>query len=271
MMHTKLSAMPPRPIHLGFMSMRHVALPERAAAAAQAGFDGMALRADRWHEMLADGWSGARILELLGGHGLVVSEIEPLRFLRDDLLQVVTDMVRSLGVRRVQVTPPIDGSAADPARVAAWLKAAAAMLPDTQLAIEFLPPTNIPDAPSALRLIEQAGGAPNLGLCVDSWHVFRGGGLASLAGIDPNRVFMVQINDGTLRPTAADYIDDCLRFRLPCGEGEFDLDAFMRLLPASAPVNVEVINDALDRRPAAEVAALLYDTTATMLVRSGQR
>ena len=37
-----------REINLGFMSMRLATLPERAAAAAQAGFQGVALRADRW-------------------------------------------------------------------------------------------------------------------------------------------------------------------------------------------------------------------------------
>jgi len=44
-----------RDINLGFMSMRNATLTERAAAAAQAGFDGISLRADRWHEMRAEG------------------------------------------------------------------------------------------------------------------------------------------------------------------------------------------------------------------------
>lgn len=229
------------------------------------------MRADRWWEMRAEGWDAARIQALLDTHGLVVSELEPLRFLRDDLLEAVVEMAHAFHVPRVQVTPPIDGSATDIQKTAAWLKSAAAALPGTQLAIEFLPPTNIPDAPSALRLIDMAGGAPNLGLCVDSWHVFRGGGLASLAGIDAARVFMVQINDGSMQATISDYIADCLLYRLPCGEGEFDLAGFMRMLPASAPVKVEVINEELDKRAPAEVAKLLYQTTAAMLESCGRR
>ena len=263
--------MVPRDINLGFMSMRNAPLPERAAVAAQSGFQGIALRADRWQEMRADSWDVARVQALLDTHGLVVSELEPLRFLRDDLLESVAEMAHAFHVPRVQVTPPIDGSATDLQKTAAWLKNTAAMLPDVQLAIEFLPPTNIPDAPSALRLIDMAGGAPNLGLCVDSWHVFRGGGLASLKGIDAKRVFMVQINDGSMQPTIPDYIADCLLYRLPCGEGEFDLDGFMRMLPASAPVNIEVINQELDKRAPAEVARLLYQTTVAMLESCGRR
>jgi len=261
----------PRDINLGFMSMRNATLPERAAAAAQAGFNGISLRADRWHEMRADGWDVPRVRALLDAHGLVVSEIEPMRFLRDELLDAVVEMVNGFQVPRVQVTPSIDGTDAPIDKVAPWLKDAAAALPQTQMAIEFLPPTNVPDAPTAQRLIDLAGGASNLGFCVDSWHVFRGGGLASLQGLDPARVFMIQIDDGKMQPTVQDYIQDCLLYRLPCGEGEFDLAGFMRMLPASAPINVEVINEHLDKRPPTEVAALLYRTTVSMLERCAPR
>lgn len=260
-----------REINLGFMSMRHATLPERVSAAAAAGFTGISLRADRWNEMQAAGWDAARIQALLTTHGMRVSEIEPLRLLRDDLLEVACDMVRAFNPPRVQVTPPLDAAAIDFQAAAQWLRKASARLADTQLAIEFLPPTGVPDAPAAQRLIDLAGGMPNLGFCVDSWHVFRGGGLASLAGIDPARVFMVQINDGPLQPTIPDYIEDCLRYRLPCGEGEFDLAAFLQLLPAAAPVNVEVINETLEQRAPAEIAGLLYASTFDLLQRHDGR
>ena len=260
-----------REINHGFMSIRHAPLPERAAVAAQAGFNGIALRADRWAETLRSGWTGPRIRALLDDHGLRLSEIEPLRLLRDDLLEAVVEMVGYLDAPRVQVTPPIDGTPIDLDAAAEWLQQAAARLPRTQLAFEFLPPTAVPDAPAALRLIAQAGGAPNLGLCVDSWHVFRGGGLASLAGLDPARVHAIQINDGPLRATVPDYIEDCIRFREPCGQGAFDLAGFMHLLPPDTPVNVEVINEALDRLPALEVAQLLYRSTAATLEACGRR
>lgn len=260
-----------REINLGFMSMRHATLPERVSAAAAAGFTGISLRADRWQEMQRDGWDAPRVQALLKSHGMRVSEIEPLRLLRDDLLEAVCDMVRAFDAPRVQVTPPLDTMAIDFQAAARWLGQASARLADTQLAIEFLPPTAVPDLPAAQRLIDLAGGMPNLGFCVDSWHVFRGGGLASLAGIDPARVFMVQINDGPMQPTIPDYIDDCLRYRLPCGEGGFDLAAFLRLLPASAPVNVEVINETLEQRAPAEIARLLHASTFDLLQRHAGR
>jgi sugar phosphate isomerase/epimerase len=260
-----------REINLGFMSIRHASLRERVAVAAQAGFDGIALRADRWADALREGWTLPRIRALLDEHGQRVSEIEPLRLLRDDLLDAVAEMAPGLGVPRVQVTPPIDGSPLDLAAAARWLGAAAARLPQVQFAIEFLPPTAVPDAPAALQLIAQAGGAPNLGLCVDSWHVFRGGGLASLDGLDPRRVFAIQINDGPLQPTVPDYIDDCIRFRQPCGAGQFDLQGFLQRLPADTPVNVEVISEDLDRLPALQVAQRLHATTVAALQAAQRR
>ena len=257
-----------REINLGFMSMRHAPLAERVAAAARAGFDGVSLRADQWQQMQDSGWSAKRIRQLLADHGMRVSEIEPMRFMRDDLLQAASEMVEAFGAPRVQVTPPLDGGPIDFQAAARWLVKAALRLPATQLAIQFLPPTEVPDAPAALRLIDMAGGQANLGLCVDSWHVFRGAGLASLRQVDARRVFVVQINDGPLAPTISDYIADCLRYRLPCGKGAFDLTSFLRLLPPTAPVNVEVINEELEQRPADEIAALLHATTVAALQSS---
>lgn len=260
-----------RELNLGFMSMRHASMPDRVAAAASAGFNGISLRADQWAQTRAAGWDAPRIKALLKEHGMRVSEIEPLRFLRDDLLEATVDMVHAFDAPRVQVTPPLDDSPIDFAAVAQWLKAAAARMPTTELALEFLPPTGMPDAPTAQRLIDMAGGQANLGFCVDSWHVFRGGGLASIRNIDPKRVFMVQIDDGPMRPTVSNYIADTLAYRQPCGEGEFDLMGFLKLLPDSAPVNVEVINEELDRRSPAEVAKLLAATTRATLEKHARR
>lgn len=257
-----------REINLGFMSMRHASLPERVAAAAAAGFDGLSLRADQWQQMQDSGWGASRVRQLLADHGMRVSEIEPMRFLRDDLLQAAAEMVEAFGAPRVQVTPPLEPGRLDFAACAQWLAKASRRLPQTQLAIEFLPPTDVPDAPTAQRLIDLAGSQANLGFCVDSWHVFRGGGLASLLSIEAKRVFVLQINDGPLRSTIPDYIADCLRFRLPCGEGEFDLTAFLRLLPTTAPINVEVINETLELRPPGDIAALLQKTTVAALQRA---
>jgi sugar phosphate isomerase/epimerase len=258
-----------REINLGFMSMRHASLPDRVAAAAEAGFDGISLHADYWQPLRDSGWDVPRIQALLDKHGMRVSEVEPLRFLREDLLQAADEIVRAFNVPRVQAVPPREG-AVDFEVVARWLTKAAERLAPAQLAIEFLPPTGVPDAPVTQRLIDWVADSPakdRLGLCVDAWHVFRGAGLASLKGMDPKRVFMIQINDGTMKPEMPDYFPDCRKFRRPVGEGEFDLKSFMAMLPESTPVNVEVINEELDRQAPRNVADRLYRSTVSLLER----
>ena len=114
------------------------------------------------------------------------------------------------------------------------------------------------------ELIERAD-RPNVGMCVDSWHVFRGAGIESLADLTPEHVFSIQLNDGPIQPVLDDYVQDCLHHRQVMGEGEFDLGALMAMLPAEAPVSIEVPDDDLDLLDPGEVARRLADATRALL------
>ena len=66
--------------------------------------------------------------------------------------------------------------------------------------------------------------------------------------LEPDRVFAIQMNDGTLTPALEDYKIDCLANRVPPGEGEFDCVGFMRTLVAmgvTAPISLEVCSTEL--------------------------
>ena len=139
----------------------------------------------------------------------------------------------------------------------------------TRLAFEFLPFTQVRDAADALAIIEAAGNPWNGGLCVDSWHVFRGTGLAQLDGLPPERVAVVQFDDGPMVPVLDDYLQDCIHNRQVPGEGEFDLVTFLRALPADVPLSVEVIDDDLDELAPAVVAGRLADATRMLLATAG--
>ncbi len=75
----------------------------------------------------------------------------------------------------------------------------------------------------------------------------------------------VQFNDGPFTPVLDDYVQDCLHHRELPGDGEFDLRGFLELLPADAPISVEVPDDDLDALPVGEAAAALYEATARYL------
>ena len=160
------------------------------------------------------------------------------------------------GSRHLHITGPFAGTVSDAARAFARVCDRAAEV-GLLVAIEFLPPNNIPDAGVALDIAERAG-RPNGGVCIDAWHHFRGARRdALLRRLPVERIISIQLSDGTVVPREADYIQDCLHNRMPLGEGEFDLLPFLALLDeigAQAPRSFEVISTELEALPHREAA-----------------
>jgi sugar phosphate isomerase/epimerase len=254
-----------RQLVLAHFSIRDASFVERAAAARAAGFDGIGLYVGHWSALRHAGRTDAELLGILAEHETRVIELEALRLFADAQLDTFVHLVATYRPDRLQVVPPFEGDV-DRAEAGAWLARLADRVAPfgCTLSFEFLPFTDVPDAAAAAELVDRAA-RPNIGLCVDSWHVFRGAGLMSLVGLDPAIVSGVQLNDGPLDPVDDDYLFDCLHHREAPGEGEFDLRAFMSLLPPSAPVSIEVPDDDLDRLPPLDVARLLHDETARYL------
>jgi sugar phosphate isomerase/epimerase len=138
--------------------------------------------------------------------------------------------------------------------------------------IEWLPYTNIPDAAAAQRIV-RAADRPNGGYCADIWHHRRGADDDTLLrALEPERVFAIQMNDGTLLPELDDYKPDCLANRLPPGDGEFDCAGFVRLLVemgVDAPISVEVCNTELWQAPIEDAARRSADGMRRVLAEAG--
>ena len=142
-----------------------------------------------------------------------------------------------------------------------------------RVAIEFYPPTNVPDVFTAMEIVNASGRAG--GVCVDTWHHFRGAcDWDELAAIPRDRVVSIQINDGPTVPRVADYLEDTLSNRLPPGEGAFDLVRFVRTLDASgvvAPYSVEVMSATRAHAEPATLARRLADSTRGVLADARNR
>ncbi len=263
---------------LSHHSLRFASFPDRVRAAAEGGYSGIGLYLRAYERLRADGHSDAELRDTLAEHGQQVLEIEALRgwastgagheqYQRD--LDLVDNMVAAFGpARHVQVIGPYEGgvdeAAAGFARVCDWLADRG-----MSAAIEFLPEmSNIPDIASAWQIIEAAGRA-NGGICVDSWHHFRGGSTFELlASVPPERIVDIQINDGPNERTEPDYYTDCTSNRLVPGAGDFDLVGFVRTLDdmgVDAPFSVEVISHGLDQLPPGELARAIADGTRAVL------
>ena len=194
-------------------------------AAAAAGFDGIGFFAGQY-PTLGDGWDATRIHELLDRHDIVMAEVEALsgwgahdppdRYV--DFERLVWTLVDEFDVPYVQAIGPTDGSIADAGRRFGELCDRAADHGAT-VGLEFLPFTNIVDASDAVAIVEAAA-RPNGGVCADIWHHARGADdLDLIRRIPPELLVRVQMSDGPPLPTLDDYKDDCLRYRVPPGDG----------------------------------------------------
>jgi sugar phosphate isomerase/epimerase len=238
--------------------MRGVEFDQRVAVASAAGFDGIGFGVSEYLQLRANGTSDDDFKQVLSQHNIRILELEALRLVDDKSAHDFEHVARTFGVERVQVIAPFGANKDIDFDVAAqWLGALAERTADADVhyALEFLPPTKIPDIATAQNFVRRSG-HPNVGLCVDTWHVFRGAGVSSLADLDYSLVKNIQVDDGTMTPSMDDYIQDCIHNRELLGAGEFDLKQFFEHTPPNAPISVEIIDDDLDLIPAFERAQL---------------
>ncbi|MCX8956212.1 sugar phosphate isomerase/epimerase family protein [Erwinia psidii] len=117
--------------------------------------------------------------------------------------------------------------------------------------------THISDTAAAWRMVKRID-QPNLGLVVDAFHIFvRKRGVEDLAGIPVDKIFLVQLSDLSELPPEKALVATARHERLLPGEGIFPLHTLLDYLDAKGycgPLGLEVFNDNLQRRPAADVA-----------------
>ncbi len=256
---------------------RNHRLDDRIEAAGAAGFDGIGLFAGQYRQLEADGLAAGEVHELLARAGVRIAEVEVLSGWGahspspdyQEFESVVWGMVDEFRVPYVQAIGPFEGTRADAVpRFAALCDRAAEH--GATVGLEFLPFTNIVDAADALAIVEAAG-RPNGGVCVDIWHHARGADdLDLIRRIPPELIVGVQMSDGPPTPMLADYKDDCLRHRVPPGDGTFDVDAFVGTLldlGVDVPWDLEVCNEAAWGRPAIDHATACATAMRRVLQR----
>lgn len=198
-------------------------------AAGRSGLDDLALLIAERHldtveiELLTDWWKA--------GPSRDASDIA-----RTELFQAA----RVLGARHIKICGDLayrKGDALEPLeidRLAPALRELAREAADngTRVALEFMPLTNIVTVAQARQLIETVD-HPTAGICVDVWHVERGGSpLGDLAALPPELVFAVEIDDAAGVRIGSFYEDTIYNRRLP-GDGDFDLPGFVEAVRAT--------------------------------------
>ena len=225
-----------------------LAPPAFIEAAARAGFGAVGLRLLRvtdtspGYPLMDDPAMMRATRAALRATGLSVMDIEFVKITPEiDLsaLGPLFDAGAALGARHV-ITAPYDP---DLARLADRLAALGEMAAPRGLGVvlEFFPWTAVPDLATCRRAVEAAG--PGIGILVDSLHFDRSRSLlGDLRALPPSRLPFAHLCDAEVRSayTTEELLHTARDERLPPGEGQIDLAAFLAALPAGIPIALEV-------------------------------
>ncbi|HEY4627375.1 MAG TPA: sugar phosphate isomerase/epimerase [Blastococcus sp.] len=253
-----------------------VGFSERVRAAAAAGFDGIGLRLENYHDAVASGLDDGAMRAIAEDGGVRVLEVEYLTgwggddagTARDERERTVLHMARVFGVGHVNagllehlptdVVTESFGRLCDRAG------------PDLVVALEPMPYSGVRDLRVAWQVVRDAGRA-NGGLLVDVWHWARSGTTrADLADVPPDRIVSVQLCDVRAEPMEP-LRAESLGYRLPPGRGCADAAGVIRALAAHGVrpriVAVEVISRDLVAR-GVDVAARTAADAAREVLRA---
>lgn len=243
-------------------------LRERIQESGRAGWTGFGfLHAD----LAASTDDHATLKSVLDDSGIVHVELEFLNdWWTDDGRRAESDRVRAdllratevLGARHIKVGSEFTDAAVDSDRFAEAFAELSAQAQDvgTRIALEPTPFSNLPTVHQGAEFVAKVG-HPCGGLCIDIWHVYRGGtALSELAAVvPPDRLFAVELDDAR-DEVVGTLFEDTINNRLLCGDGDWDVPGFiaeMRGLGFDGPWGVEIISDEHRARPlrqAVEVA-----------------
>jgi len=237
-------------------TLGQASLAEKCAAAVAGGFRALTLWPDDVARARAGGIGLAELAKRIAGHGLIVADLDPLlRWLPDEAVPPgfagepeFYEIAEAVGARSLNVAQGF-GAHVDLDRAAEALAGVCdrAREHDLLVTLEYLPWSGIPDAKTALAIVERTGRA-NATLMIDTWHTFRGGtDDAQLRALPGARVGSVQLNDAPAT-AAANLVAETMEARLLPGEGAIPLVRWLRILDAigsRAPIGVEVFSKTL--------------------------
>ncbi len=249
---------------------------ERAEAAGRAGYTGFGFKQADLRQILVR-HSCAEVCSILADNGLRHVELEALfdwcadgevRRRSDADRHLLLAVAAELGAHHIKAAGDFGGAhwTVEHMHDAFQILARQARDVGSTFTLEPIAFSNIPDLDTALAIIGSSAGKGG-GLMLDSWHVTRGGmSLAQIAALPPGAIGGAELDDGTLETIGSPIADTLDRRRL-CGEGAFDLPAFIAAVRAGGydgPWGVEIISAEQRARPL-QVAAELSCRTAARL------
>ena len=242
----------PRSLGLAFLTIPDLPPPAALATAAELGCSTVGLRVlpavpgGPFWDLATDAPMLRETRAAIADTGVTVFDLEVL-WLKPDFdvkaLMPFFDVAGALSAKAVLVA----GIDPDPVRLiqsyAAFCDAARPY--GLTASLEFMPWTAVPDAKSALRVVEAAD-RPNSAILVDALHFARSRStLDDIRAIPRHRLHYAQICDAPaeIPATTEGLLHTARRERLLPGDGGIPLRDLFAALPADLPVSLEIPND----------------------------
>lgn len=245
---------------------------ERVECAARRGFTGIGL----WHADLAhtlEKCSLKEMKQIFDDNGIRHIELEFLtdwfvdgeaRRQSDVRRQMLLSAAEVLGARTIKV----GDFARTPCPMPRLIEEFAALCEQSEnhgarIGFEMMPFSRIESLTDALALAVGAG-ARNGGIFFDLWHIVKLGiPYDDVASFPAQYRIGIEINDGYLQ-SMPDLVEETTQHRKLCGEGEFDVKAFVaKLRPVwKGPWGIEVLSRELRAQPIDTVCTRAFTTTA---------
>jgi sugar phosphate isomerase/epimerase len=245
-----------RPISLAALTVLELSPPDRVRCAAEAGYSHVSLRLlpatpqETAYDLVGDTPQVRELAQVIAGSGVQVLDVEIFRLQPDTEVAAFKPAIATaarLGARQLLVAGNDPDEARLTARFAAFCEWAARY--GLGAGLEFMPWTDVKDLNQAARVV-QAAGCRNGGVLIDAFHLSRSGSrIADIARIPPAQLPFMQLCDvpAAIPPSMDAILAEARSERRFPGEGELDLVALLRALPADLPLSVEVPTHTLAR------------------------
>lgn len=245
---------------------------ERAEAIARAGFKGMGI----WHSDLAhilERRSLKEIKEILEGTGMRHLELEFLgdwfrngeeKRESDIRKKMLMEAAEVLGAHHIKVGDFYKKKTPMPKLIESFAALCAeAEQHGTRIAFELMPFAMIDTLEESLEMVRSAG-AKNGGIAFDLWHIVKLRiPYEQVAHLQEPVLMSVEINDGTFEAPWSLH-EDTVNHRRFCGEGEFDVKAFVDCLLKAGyqgPWGIEVLSQEIRDKSLEYLTTHAFQTT----------
>lgn len=252
---------------------------DRVKAAAEAGYDGIGLRAESYVDALNEGLTDQDILNILDKYQVKCTEVEyivqwceePRSYEQKYKEQICFHMCELFNVKHIN-TGLLETYSVD--YTAQKLRELADRAGHLIISLEPMPYSGLPNMDKTWKVLQKAD-KDNVMILLDHWHWVRANQSFTnvLTKEQAKRVSSIQLNDAYKRPYASEVLrDESMHDRLAPGTGKTDSVGFIKMLKEAGVepqvVGVKAMNDEDLKKGIDWVAKYTYNETISVLEKA---